>query len=170
MKSIADGGRGCCVLNRGGDEGAFTGKADALFTLAGVTNVTLRGPGAALRIANVPVVFDTAKKAVGFVGSAGSLFAALPKGTGVFAFGVAGEGEGEAVKATVIDPAGHTVWTRGAVTRMERFTATGGEGAAGGLWQLKLERPSTGRFEDFRAELLGVPAYLFLDRDRYWEF
>lgn len=31
-------------------KGAFTGKADALLTLAGVTNVTLRGPGATLRM------------------------------------------------------------------------------------------------------------------------
>jgi hypothetical protein len=124
----------------------------------------------ALLEANVPVAFDTTRKAVGLIGSSGSLFAALPQGTGVFAFGVSGEGDGEAVKATVVDPTGQTVWTRDAVTQMERFTATGGEGAAGGLWQLRLERPAVGGFEDFHVELLGVPAHLFLDRDRYWTF
>jgi hypothetical protein len=144
----------------------FTPDATGFYTL----EVDVGANAFTLLEANVPVAFDTTRKAVGLIGSTGSLFAALPQGTGVFAFGVAGEGEGEAVKATVIDPAGKAVWTRDTITQMERFTATDGEGAAGGLWQVKFERPAAKGFEDFRAEVLGIPAYLFLDRDRYWVF
>ena len=56
------------------------------------------------------------------------------------------------------------------ITLPERYTATGGEGAAGGLWQITLERPARGGFEDFRVEALGIPPYLFLHPDRYWTF
>jgi hypothetical protein len=123
----------------------------------------------ALLESNVPLAFDTSRKAVSLIASAGSLFVPVPAGTGVFAFGVAGEGEGEAVKATVIDPSGKAVWTKDGITQMERFTAVEGQGASGGLWELKLEKPSQGGFEDFHAEVLGVPGYLFLSKDRCWQ-
>ena len=144
----------------------FTPEATGFYTL----EVDVGANAFILQEANVPVAFDTTKKAINFIGSTGTLFAALPQGTVVFAFGVAGEGDGEAVKATVTDPSGKAVWTQDAVTQMERFTATEGQGTAGGLWQLKVERPGKGGFEDFHVELLGVPAFLFLSRDRYWTF
>lgn len=128
------------------------------------------GPNAfELVSANVPVALDATKKAVSLIGSTGSLFVPVPPGTGVFAFGVAGEGEGEAVKVTVLDPAGAAVWMKDSVTQMERFTAAEGQGASGGVWQVRVERPSKGGFEDFHVEPLGVPGYLFLSRERYWE-
>jgi hypothetical protein len=144
----------------------FTPQATGFYTL----EVDVGANAFRLLEANVPVAFDTTRKAVALIASTGSLFVALPPGTGVFAFGVTGEGDGEAVKATVTDPSGKTVWTRDTIVQMERFTATGGEGASGGLWQITFERPAAKAFEDFRAELLGVPAYLFLDRERYWVF
>jgi hypothetical protein len=129
------------------------------------------GPNAfALLSANVPVAIDATKRAVNLIGSAGSLFVSVPKGTGVFAIGVAGEGEGEAVKVTVLDPLGAQVWERDAVTQMERFTAADGQGANGGLWQVRVEKPSRGGFEDYHLDALGVPGYLFLNRERFWAF
>jgi hypothetical protein len=123
----------------------------------------------ALESANVPVALDATKRAVGLIASAGSLFVPVPKDTGVFAFGVAGEGEGESVRASVFDPSGAAVWTKDGITQMERFTSGEGQGAAGGLWQLEVGKPGRGGFEDFRVEALGVPGYLFLCRERYWE-
>jgi hypothetical protein len=119
--------------------------------------------------ASVPVAFDATQKAVSLIASTGSLFVPVPQATGVFAFGVAGEGEGEAVQVTVLDPAGQIVWTKDAISQMERFTANGGQGAESGLWQIKVARPSRGGFEDFHVEVLGVPGYLFLCGERYWE-
>ena len=120
--------------------------------------------------ANLPVALDTTKKAASLIASAGTLFAAVPKDTGVFAFSVAGEGDDEAVKATVIDHTGKAVWTNDAVIQMDRFTATEGQGVPGGLWQVTFGHPNKGVFEDFHLEVLGIPGYLFLSRERYWEF
>jgi len=119
--------------------------------------------------ANVPVAIDATKKAVGFISSTGALFVPVPKHTSLFAVGVAGEGDGEAVKISIIDPSGVAVWSRDNVTQMERFTATEGQGERGGVWQLKFERPSTGAFEDFHVEILGAPGFLFLNPQRYWQ-
>jgi hypothetical protein len=123
----------------------------------------------ALLEANVPVALDATRRAAGLIGSTGSLYVPVPAGTAVFAFGVAGEGEAEAVKATVVNPAGNAVWSKDGITQMERFTAAAGQGAAGGMWELRIEKPSQGAFEDFLVEALGVPGYLFLNKDRYWE-
>lgn len=123
----------------------------------------------ALLEANVPVAFDATQKAASLIASTGSLFVPVPKGTGVFAFGVVGEGDGESLKATVVDPAGQEVWLKDNVTQMERFTATDGQGAAGGLWEIRVGKPTRGGFEDFHVEVLGAPGYLFLSKDRYWE-
>jgi len=144
----------------------FTPPATGFYTL----EVNVGANAFTLLDATVPVAFDTSKKAAGLIASTGSLYAAVPKGTGVFAFGVSGEGDGEGVKATVRDPAGLARWSRDVITLPERYTATGGEGAAGGLWQITLERPARGGFEDFRVEALGIPPYLFLHPDRYWTF
>ncbi|HPA17792.1 MAG TPA: right-handed parallel beta-helix repeat-containing protein [Verrucomicrobiae bacterium] len=122
----------------------------------------------ALLSANVPVALDVTKKAANLIASTGSLFVPVPPGTGVFAIGAAGEGDGEAVKVTVLDPSGAKVWTKDNITQIERFTATDGQGSSGGIWQVKLERPGAGAFEDFHVEALGVPGYLFLNRNRYW--
>ncbi len=144
----------------------FRPDATGFYTL----EVEVGGNAFVLLEANVPVAFDTTKNAVSLIASTGTLFASLPQGTGLFAFGLAGEGDGEAVKATVVDPSGKVAWTKDAITQMERFTATEGQGVSGGLWQVKVERPSRGAFEDFHVELLGVPGYLFLSRERYWSF
>ncbi len=122
-----------------------------------------------LQEANVPVAVDATRKAANFIRSAGSLFVPVPQGTGVFAFGAVGEGVAEAVKVEALDPSGAVVWSKESVTQMERFTATAGQGAAGGVWEIRLSKPSQGGFEDFHVEALGVPGYLFLNKDRFWQ-
>ena len=124
----------------------------------------------ALVAANVPVAIDATRKFLWLIESAGALYAAVPRGTGVFAFGAAGEGDGEAVKITAINPAGSAVWTKDNIIQMERFTSTAGQGAEGGVWQMKIERPGKEGFGNFYVEVLGVPGYLFPSRERYWEF
>ena len=144
----------------------FTPPTTGFYTL----EVSVGANAFVLLEANVPVAFETAKKAVGLIGSTGSLYAAVPKGTGLFAFGVSGEGDSECVKATVYDPSGRAVWSRDAIAQPERYTATDGEGAAGGLWRITFERPTRGVLEDFHVDALGIPPYLFLHPDRYWTF
>jgi hypothetical protein len=120
--------------------------------------------------ATVPVAFDTSKTSISLIASTGSLYAVVPKGTALFAFGVSGGGGSEGVKSTVYDPTGRTVWSHDVITQPERYTATGGEGAVGGLWRITFARPARGVFEDFHVDVLGIPPYLFLHPDRYWTF
>lgn len=133
-------------------------------------SVAVDGNAFALLEANVPVALDTSVRSVNLINSPGPLYAVLPQGTGTFAFGLRGQGSGERVKATVIDPNGREVWTHASIAEMERYTAANGEGAAGGIWQVKFATPTEGVFEDFSVELLGAPAYLFLDDKCYWSF
>lgn len=120
--------------------------------------------------ANVPVAIDATKKAVGLIGSAGSVFVSVPAGAGVFAFDVAGEGTAEAVAVSIADPGGTPVWTRDAVAEPERFAATEKQRTAGGLWQVSFGKPARGAFEDFHVDVRGVPGYLFLNAARFWSF
>jgi len=124
----------------------------------------------ALRAANVPVAIDATRQALLVFRSEGSLFAAVPRGTGVFALAAAGGWQGEAVKLTVIDPAGAVVWSRDDILQMDGYTATEGEGLPGGLWEMKLESPGGEGFKNYYADVRGVPGYLFPSRERYWTF
>ena len=121
-----------------------------------------------LRTANVPVAFDTSVKPVGLIASKGSLYLPVAEGTELFAFEVAGSGDAEAVKAAVFSPDGKKVWSADKIIEVNRFTANHGEGKTGGLWQIKLDRPSEGCFEDFHVSALGVPGLLFLHPQRTW--
>ncbi len=144
----------------------FTPAVDGFYTL----EVEVTGNAFALHEANVPVAFDTSVRGINLISSHAALYAVVPQGSGIFAFGVAGEGNEERVKATVTDASGKAVWTHPSIAAMERFTATAEQGAVGGIWQISFARPTSGVFEDFCVELLGVPAYLFLDAGSYWTF
>lgn len=122
-----------------------------------------------LNEANVPVGVDSTHGNVALIASVGPLYAAIPRGSALFAFCVAGQGA-ECVKATVYDPAGQAVWTRESISYGERYTAGKDEGRDGGLWRINFAKPPQGTFEDFLVRLRGVPGYLFLDDQRYWEF
>lgn len=142
----------------------FVPESDGFFRL----DVEVGANAFALLQANVPVALDATAGAVDLIASTGSVYAWVPAATDVFAFGVAGEGEGEAVQATVLDPAGQTVWSIGRATQMERCTVGPGQSVKTGLWRLSLAKPAAGGFEDFHVEVLGVAGYLFLDGSRYW--
>lgn len=146
-------------------EVAFTAAEEGFHTL----EVDVGANAFALLEANVPVALDAVTKAVWLIASSGTLYVSVPEGTGLFALGVAGEGSGEAVKATVCDPSGKVVWSKDRITQMERYTWEGKDGSqAGGMWQVTLGRPAQGGFEDFHVDVLGVPGYLFLNPERYW--
>lgn len=120
-----------------------------------------------LTSANVPVALDATERAISLISSQGSLFVPVPAGTALFALEFSGS-EGEGLQASVLDPSGKALWSRAQLTGIDRFTADHGEGVSGGLWQLKLERPATGGFEDYRVDVRGVPGFLFLHPLRYW--
>ncbi|MDR0335776.1 MAG: right-handed parallel beta-helix repeat-containing protein [Planctomycetaceae bacterium] len=73
-------------------------------------------------------------------------------------FGVRIRGEGkEAVKASIMNPEGQTVWSKDAINELVQFEQTDGNNNMSGLWQIVLERPSRLVLEDFSVTILGVP-------------
>lgn len=142
----------------------FTPEKTGLYKLV----VDSGGNSFVLRTANVPVALDTSVKPAALIASKGSLYLPIAEGTDLFALEIAGSGDAEAVKATVFTPEGKQIWSADNIIEVDRFTANHGEGKKGGLWQIKLDRPSEGCFEDFCVSALGVPGFLFLHPQRIW--
>ncbi|MDD4103034.1 MAG: right-handed parallel beta-helix repeat-containing protein [Kiritimatiellae bacterium] len=122
-----------------------------------------------LQEANVPVAIDATEKQVNFVAGAGSVFVPVKHGAGTFAFACMGGGIGEEVGVSVLAPDGRTAWSRKAVMQKEAFVAEAGNEAPCGVWEIRFERPDHGPFEDYFFQVLGIPGYLFLQPDCYWE-
>ena len=92
----------------------------------------------------------------------GTLYLHVPSGTKEFGVRVRGE-PGEAIKASVVDPSGKTVWTEDVIVGAVQFDRTAQEGKIDGLWQIVLERPSRLGFEDNNVMILGVAPLLGLN-------
>ena len=85
----------------------------------------------------------------------------VPVGTEEFGIRVRGD-QGEAVKASVVDPSGKIVWTEDNIIGAVQFDRTAQDGPIEGLWQIVLDRPGSGVFEDNQLSILGVPPLLGL--------
>jgi len=99
---------------------------------------------------------------LGLIYTTGTLYLHVPPGTKEFGIRVRGE-PGEAVKASVVDPSGKTVWTEDVIVGAVQFDRTAQEGKIDGRWQIVLERPSRLGFEDNKVTILGVPPLLGLN-------
>jgi len=89
----------------------------------------------------------------------GDLVFFVPAGTEAFAVRVTGEGPGELVKATLLDPAGETVEERDDIEAYQ-FLVERPVAPEGAVWSLRLARPSQGVLEDVHVELQGLPPVL----------
>lgn len=90
------------------------------------------------------------------LGYSGVLYFYVPANTEAFAARVSGEGPGERVKATLLDPAGNVVEQRDDIEGHQFLVERPGE-PVGAVWSLRLERPSKGVLEDVYVELQGLP-------------
>ena len=99
---------------------------------------------------------------LGLIYTTGTLYLHVPPGTKEFGVRVRGE-PGEAIKASVVDPSGKTVWTEDVIVNAVQFDRTAQEGKIDGLWQIVLERPSRLAFEDNKVTILGVAPLLGLN-------
>ena len=82
-----------------------------------------------------------------------------------FAFTFQGE-DGERAGLKVSDPSGKVVWNEPTVDFDRYVSPADGEP---GLWTIDVVPPQSGRFEDFMVYLTGVPGFLFLSDEKYWE-
>ncbi|MDR1271104.1 MAG: right-handed parallel beta-helix repeat-containing protein [Planctomycetaceae bacterium] len=110
---------------------------------------------------NQPVVFP-ANPYLNLISSSCRFYFSVPAESKEFGIRIRGS-EMEAVKASVVNPAGQTVWSKDTINETFQFDQTrvdentGNNNNIAGIWQIVLERPSRLVFEDFSVTVLGVP-------------
>lgn len=110
--------------------------------------------------ASNPMAAVIGEHALKLILSAGRLAFWVPPGTEVFGVRVAGQGAGEAIKATLIDPSGEVFGSVDNQFSMYQFEVRGEQASAGGEWTLVLGAPSNTTWEDHSVDLRGVPPLL----------
>ena len=74
-----------------------------------------------------------------------------------------GEGRGEAIKATVFDPAGKPVWERDRITLPQMFSQEIQPTDTDRVWRLQLSRATGITCEDNYVDIRGIPPLLARD-------
>ena len=120
----------------------------------------------ALLSADVPVAIDVTETHLNLNAGEGAFYLPVPEGSGRFAFFVGGSYPAEFVAAKVFDPSGKEFWRDDAVMRWRACFSP--ERPAPGVWKLALARSPGRSFDDFKCEVAGVPALLFLSPEKYW--
>ena len=92
-----------------------------------------------------------------FVHTAAELYFRVPAGTRQFGLRFAGQGDLERVKATVFDSTGKQVWQQESIGPSQSFCYDGPATSQDAIWKVRLDRPSSGVFEDHFVELRGIP-------------
>ena len=116
--------------------------------------------------ADVPVALDMTDTHINLNASEGAFYLPVPEGGARFALFVGGSFPAEFVSAAVSDPAGREVWRDDAVMSWRTYLSP--ERPAPGVWKLALARSPGRSFDDFKCEVAGVPAFLFLSPEKYW--
>ncbi|MDR2115808.1 MAG: right-handed parallel beta-helix repeat-containing protein [Planctomycetaceae bacterium] len=124
---------------------------------------------------NQPIVFP-ANPYLNLIASSCRFYFSVPAESKEFGIRIRGS-ENEAVKASVVNPAGQTVWTRDNINETVQFDQIRVDGNTGndnnnnnniaGIWQIVLERPSRFVFEDFGVTLLGIPPILYAQKPTF---
>ncbi|MDR2707031.1 MAG: right-handed parallel beta-helix repeat-containing protein [Planctomycetaceae bacterium] len=119
---------------------------------------------------NQPVAFP-ASPYLNLISSPCRFYISVPAESKEFGIRIRGS-EMEAVKASVVNPSGQTVWSKDTINETVQFDQTnvdgntGNNNSIGGIWQIVLERPSRLVFEDFSVTVLGVPPILRTEKPK----
>lgn len=107
-----------------------------------------------------PMLLSSAGQAIRLYLSPGDYYIWVPEKTADFGVRVFGEGMGEGVKATLIDPAGTVFEQVDNMAQTHQFEVSLPPGAQGQVWTLRLERPSQMAMEDHYVDIRGIPPLL----------
>jgi hypothetical protein len=110
-----------------------------------------------------PVAVSGEELPTRFIGAAGDLFFLVPAGTREFGLLFYGEGEGEAIKATVFDAAGKQVWEKDRITLPEMCAPDVRTVAEDEVWRVRLSKPTGIVCEDNYVDIRGIPPFLARD-------
>ncbi len=117
----------------------------------------------AMSSCNRPACVSGEDKAIWFIGARGDLYFCVPTGTKEFGVKIYGEGQGEAVAATIFDPKGNKVWEDSVITAPEQFVASPTPAQTARAWKVRFAKPEGTGMEDFYVELQGIPPFLTSD-------
>ena len=115
---------------------------------------------------DAPVAIDVRESCVNLNLSEGSLCVPVSEGSGRFAILVSGSFPMEVVAAKVTDPSGREVWEQDAICMWRTYASP--EKPEPGVWAVSFARPQQGSFGDYKCEVGGLPALLFLSAEKYW--
>ena len=147
-----------------GDEIVLKAPAKGFYTVSW----RVRVHGLTVLGADVPVALDLSEAFAyqAMIAAIGEAWLQVPANTPFVLFGC-GEGSRERWSLAVDDPTGLRRAREGAIAD---WVACGPLSCAkSGLWKLTFGRPDRNSHEDALLGLVGVPAQLFLDRERYWK-
>ena len=133
---------------------------------AGFYLLSMPVPGNAVRLcaANVPVAIEVPEEGVNLIYSAGRLL--FRKEAGKRATLAVRGSLPERVDATILDPDGCRVWTRGNIGEWAAFEADAADRA--GLWTLEMAPSAAAPFEDCTVLIRGIEPELFLSEETAW--
>lgn len=135
--------------------------------LSGIYRVSA-DPGAnwvSITASSHPVNLNGEEGPIGLIHSAGDYFFWVPAGTKTFAVRVSGTGPGEAIKATLVDPSGHVVGQVDNLIQLHQFDVELAAGTKGGVWTLRISKPTAQSWEDHGIDIRGVPPLLAPSRE-----
>ncbi len=142
----------------------FQGEATVGFTApeTGVYTVIADGGGNKMRLSDWshPMALTGGGKELRFMQFAGELQFYVPEGTTTFGVRVWGEGVGEGVQATLINPVGEVVGSVDDQVQTYQFEIELEEPSPGAVWTLRTARPGHTTWEDFYVDLRGIPPLL----------
>ncbi len=107
-----------------------------------------------------PMALVIDDRPVGLNRSGGRLIFYVPPGTTQFGVRVAGQGTGEGIRATLLDPRGGVFGQVDNQFETHQFEVGLDPPSAGEVWALQLERPSQMTWDDHSVDLRGVPPLL----------
>ncbi len=137
-------------------EVAFTAPQTGLYRIDAAPGVNLM----AIVASSHPLSVSNEQGPIRLTASPGDYYFWVPAGTREFAVRVSGEGNGEGVRAMLIDPDGdifdevdNSAWTH-------QFEVDLAQGTPGQAWLLRLARPTVMPMDDHHVDLRGVPPLL----------
>ena len=107
-----------------------------------------------------PVNVTSEAGAIPFYFALGRLCFYVPEGSKELGIKVFGQGQGEAIKATLYDPQGNAVQEKDNIVQAHLFDVTLKEASKGEAWSIEFARPSGTTMEDFSVDILGIPPLL----------
>ncbi len=107
-----------------------------------------------------PVNIAGDEEPINFINMQKDLTFYVPQGTEEFGVRIFGQGTGEAVAATLIDPQGEVVGEVDNQFEMHQFHVQPDEIGQGAVWTLQIRKPSDITWEDHFVDLRGIPPVL----------